>query len=229
MPPKKFTKPGDAAAAALPAAGLAKGPKKARKPRVPAKRPEGMSHADWVADVARRKAENERRRARERVQRTREVAEASGGEEEPNEDEEEEKEEEVTEVPAALPPKVSTGFPPHPQFAGWANQAASPSGYSPSGYSPSPSPRWSVSALYVPAYADGDPHGGFNPNVAFAALPPRRLSSAPSRPSFCLGRRCPRRRPHDVRRNARRLLHGRVGVHRRRRADHSPLFLVIDR
>ena len=78
MSPKKFTKPRDAAAA-LTAAGLAKGPK---KPRAPARRPEGMSHADWVADVARRKAENERRRARERAQCAREVAEAGGGQEE---------------------------------------------------------------------------------------------------------------------------------------------------
>ena len=85
MPPKKFTKPRDA----LTAAGLAKG-KKPRKPRAPARRPEGMSHADWAADVARRKAENERRRAREKAQRARE---AVGGQEELTDDEEEEEEE----------------------------------------------------------------------------------------------------------------------------------------
>ena len=138
-----------------------------------------MSHADWAADVARRKAENERRRAREKAQRARE---AVGGQEELTDDEEEEEEEEdeeVSEVPPPPPPKVRTAFPPHPQFAGWASQGGSPSGYSPSGYSPSPSPRWSASPLYVPAYADGDPHGGFNPNVAFAALPPHGYAGSP--------------------------------------------------
>ena len=138
-----------------------------------------MSHADWATDVARRKAENERRRAREKAQRARE---AVGGQEELTDDEEErkEEEEEVSEVPPPLPPKVRAAFPPHPQFAGWTNQAASPSGYSPSGYSPSPSPRWSVSPLYVPAYVDGDPHGGFNPNAAFAALPPHGYVGSPA-------------------------------------------------
>ena len=151
-----------------------------------------MSHADWAADFA--------RRAREKVQRAREIAEAGGGQEELTDEEEEEEEEEVPEVPAALPPKVRA-FPPHPQFAGWASQ-----GGSPSGYSPSPSPRWSASPLYVPAYVDGDPHGGFNPNVVFAALPPHGYAGSPAH-----RRALPFASGGDARADARTLFGGTQG------------------
>ena len=47
----------------------------------------------------------------------------------------------------------------HAPYAPWSQQSVG----SPAGFSSSPHP-WSTSS---PGYADGDAHGGFNPNITF--------------------------------------------------------------
>ncbi|XP_073357458.1 uncharacterized protein [Aegilops tauschii subsp. strangulata] len=61
----------------------------------------------------------------------------------------------------------------HAQYAPWSQQSVS----SPVGFSSSPQPWGGTSS---PGYADGDAHGGFNPNVTFPHGHPAQLTPSPA-------------------------------------------------
>ncbi|CAM0949036.1 unnamed protein product [Alopecurus aequalis] len=164
MAPARFAGPRAAAVAvAIPATSVLG--KKPRKPRAPKERPPGMTNKDWIAESSRLKTANVQRRAREAAQRQRQLMAQLQAKEHAAVEEEEEAEAEALDEPptpaasAAPPVKRRAGFAPI--FAGWNQPVASPS---PSPRpSPRPTPAW---------YVEGDPLGGFNPNLTFPYHPP---------------------------------------------------------
>ncbi|XP_020200798.1 uncharacterized protein [Aegilops tauschii subsp. strangulata] len=96
-----------------------------------------MSNAEWKADVERREAVIADKR--NRAKKAREKAAAA----------------EQAEAARAAMMNPPGGHP----YAAWSQQSVG----SPAGFSSSPHP-WSTSS---PDYADGDAHGGFNPNITF--------------------------------------------------------------
>ncbi|CAM0879688.1 unnamed protein product [Alopecurus aequalis] len=140
-----------------------------KKPRAPKEKPPGMSNKEWIAEMTRLKMANMQRRAREAAQWQRQLAAQLAADEgqavaEEEEEEEESLDEPLTPAASAAPPvKRRTGF--SPLFAGWSQATvASPSP------SPRPSPHW---------YVEGDPLGGFNPNLTFPHHAPMMFGGSP--------------------------------------------------
>nr|XP_020150183.1 nascent polypeptide-associated complex subunit alpha, muscle-specific form-like [Aegilops tauschii subsp. strangulata] len=121
---------------------------KQRKPRAPSSKPTGMTNAEWRAEVQRREAVTADRRNRAIAKKARDnvacatAAAASA----------DQAEAEATRAGMMNPPGS------HAQYAPWGQQGVG---------SPSQQPWGSPS----PGYADGDAHGGFNPNPAYASSP----------------------------------------------------------
>ncbi|CAM0944832.1 unnamed protein product [Alopecurus aequalis] len=170
MAPARFIGPRAAAVAVAIPATSALG-KKPRKPRAPKEKPPGMTNKDWIAELTRLKTANIQRRAREAAQRQRQLIAQLAAEDQAAVEEEEGEEEALDEPPtpaasAASPVKRRVGF--SPIFAGWNQAVASPS---PSPRpSPCPTPAW---------YVEGDPLGGFNPNLTFPYHPPMLYGASP--------------------------------------------------
>ncbi|CAM0885299.1 unnamed protein product [Alopecurus aequalis] len=172
MAPARFAGPRAAAATVVAAPATSATPmvgKKSRKPRAPKEKPPGMSNKEWITEMTRLKTANMQRRAREAAQRQRQLAAQLAADEgqavaEEKEEEEESLDEPLTPAASAAPPvKRRTGF--SPLFAGWSQATvASPSP------SPRPSPHW---------YVEGDPLGGFNPNLTFPHHAPMMFGGSP--------------------------------------------------
>ncbi|XBI53787.1 hypothetical protein VPH35_035951 [Triticum aestivum] len=114
---------------------------KQRKPRAPSSKPPGMTNAEWRAEVQRREAVTADRRNRAIAKKARDnVARAAAASAD-------QAEAEATRAGMRNPPSS------HVQHAPWGGVG-----------SPSPQP-WGCTPS--PGYADGDAHGGFNPNVTF--------------------------------------------------------------
>ena len=99
-----------------------------------------MTNTEWKADVERWEAitADRRNRAREKVAHAAAAAAAEQAE--------------AARAAMMNPPGGHS-------YAAWSQQSVG----SPAGFSSSPHP-WSTS---LPGYADGDAHGGFNPNITF--------------------------------------------------------------
>nr|XP_020151135.1 uncharacterized protein LOC109736322 [Aegilops tauschii subsp. strangulata] len=127
---------------------------KQRKPRAPPSKPPGMSNAEWRAEVQRREAVTADRRNRAIAKKARDNAARA-----------------AAAAAAAEAEATRTGMmnPPgsHAQYAPWGQQGVG---------SPLPQPWGSPS----PGYADGDAHGGFNPNVTFPHGHPAQRTPSPA-------------------------------------------------
>ncbi|CAM0958615.1 unnamed protein product [Alopecurus aequalis] len=167
MAPARFTVPrATAADIAIPATSELG--KKPRKPRAPKERPPGMSNRDWIIESARLKKANIQRREREAAQRQRQLmaqmmAEEQAAEEEEDDEPEEEPAQGEPPTPAATAPYVKRRAGLSLVFAGWS-QGATPSPPQ------RPSPAW---------YVEGDPLGGFNPNLTFPYHPTLMYGGSP--------------------------------------------------
>ncbi|XP_020147238.1 uncharacterized protein [Aegilops tauschii subsp. strangulata] len=154
MPPKKFVMP---RAATDPAAAA---PPKQRKPRAPLSKPPGITNAEWKADVEHREAvtvdrRNRAKKAREKAAHAAAVAAA-----------------EHAAAEQAEAARAAMMNPPGHPYAAWSQQSVG----SPAGFSSSPHP-WSTPS---PGYADGDTHGGFNPNITFPHGRPVQRTPSPA-------------------------------------------------
>ncbi|CAM0906061.1 unnamed protein product [Alopecurus aequalis] len=169
-------------------------PKPPRKQRAPAPKPPGWTNANWAAELARRRTVTTDRRNRGVMKKSREkaiaVEEASRAtmmqkaanahvvvaERRVN----------TRPAPPPLPPHHHLPSPYHQpsphhltrtplHLAGQYLQGMWPSHQSVASLSNYSPPVWRYSTS--PDYADGDPHGGFNPNTAFPLCPPPRSPS----------------------------------------------------
>lgn len=120
-----------------------------------------MTNAEWKADVERQEAvtADRRNRAKKAREKAAYVAAAVAAE----------RVAEQAEVARAAMANPPDGHP----YAAWSQQSVG----SPAGFSSSPHP-WST---LLPGYADGDAHGGFNPNITF---PHGRRSQRTPSPAF---------------------------------------------
>ncbi|XP_073357368.1 uncharacterized protein [Aegilops tauschii subsp. strangulata] len=151
MPPKKYVVP---RAAATATASVAQ--PKQRKPRAPLSKPPGMTNAEWRAEVQRREAVTANRRNRAITKKARDNAARAAAVSA------DQAEAEATRVGMRNPPGS------HAQYAPWGQQGVG---------SPSPQP-WGCTPS--PGYADGDAHGGFNPNVTFPHGHPAQRTPSPA-------------------------------------------------
>nr|XP_045088732.1 uncharacterized protein LOC123497030 [Aegilops tauschii subsp. strangulata] len=127
---------------------------KQRKPRAPPSKPPGMSNAEWRAEVQRREAVTADRRNRAIAKKARDNAARAAAAAASAEAE-------ATRAGMMNPPGS------HALYAPWGQQGVG---------SPSPQPWGSPS----PGYADGDAHGGFNPNVTFPHGHPAQRTPSPA-------------------------------------------------
>ncbi|XBH66423.1 hypothetical protein VPH35_094931 [Triticum aestivum] len=150
MPPKKYVVP---RAAATVTASVAQ--PKPRKPRAPPSKPPGMPNAEWRAEVQRREAVTADRRNRAIAKKARDNAARAAAA--------------AADQAEAEASRAGMMNPPgsHAQYAPWGQQSVG---------SPSPQPWGSPS----PSYADGDAHGGFNPNVTFPHGHPAQRMPSPA-------------------------------------------------
>ncbi|XBH56632.1 hypothetical protein VPH35_078415 [Triticum aestivum] len=154
MPPKKYVIPRAATTATVSVAQP-----KQRKPRVPPSKPPGMTNAEWRAEVQRREAVTADRRNRAIAKKARDNAACAAAADQD--------EAEATRVGMMNPPGG------HAQYAPWSQQSVG----SPSGFSSLPQPWGCTLSL---GYADGDAHGGFNPNVTFPHGHPAQRTPSPA-------------------------------------------------
>ncbi|XBI11489.1 hypothetical protein VPH35_138543 [Triticum aestivum] len=151
MPPKKYVIP---RAAATATASVAQ-PNKS-KPRAPPSKPPDMTNAEWRAEVQRREAITADRRNRAIAKKARDNAARAAAASA------DQAEAEATRIGMMNPPGS------HAQYAPWSQQGVG---------SPSPQP-WGCTPS--PGYADGDAHGGFNPNVTFSHGHPAQRMPSPA-------------------------------------------------
>ena len=131
------------------------------RPRAPLSKPPGMTNAEWKADVERREAvtadrRNRAKKAREKAAHAAAMATVEHAAEQ------------------AEAARAAMMNPPggHP-YAAWSQQSVG----SPAGFSSSPQP-WGCTPS--PGYADGDAHGGFNPNITFPHGHPAQRTLSPA-------------------------------------------------
>ena len=137
MAPKKYVVP----RAAATATASVDQPKQ-RKPRAPPSKPPGMTNADWRVEVQRQEAVTVDRRNRALAKKARDnAARATAGAA-------------AADQAEAEASRAGMMNPPgnHAPYAPWGQQGVG---------SPSPQP-WGCTPS--PGYANGDAHGGFNPN-----------------------------------------------------------------
>ena len=127
---------------------------KQRKPRAPPIKPPGMSNVEWMAEVQRREAVTADRRNRAITKKARDNAACAAAAASADQTEAE-----ATRAGMMNPPES------HAQYAPWGQQGVG-----------SPQPWGSPS----PGYADGDAHGGFNPNVTFPHGYPAQRTPSPA-------------------------------------------------
>ncbi|XBH61666.1 hypothetical protein VPH35_116063 [Triticum aestivum] len=151
MPPKKYVVP---RAASTATASVAQ--PKQRKPRAPPSKPPGMTNVEWRAKVQRREAVTADRRNRAIAKKARDNAARAAAASA------DQAEAEATRVGMMNPPGNDA------QYAPWGQQGVG---------SPSPQP-WGCTPS--PGYADGDAHGGFNPNITFPHGHPAQRTPSPA-------------------------------------------------
>nr|XP_020163102.1 uncharacterized protein LOC109748488 [Aegilops tauschii subsp. strangulata] len=119
-----------------------------------------MTNAEWKADVERREAvtANRHNRAKKAREKAAHAAAAAAAEHAAAEQ--------------AEAARAAMMNPPGHPYAAWSQQSVG----SPAGFSSSPHP-WSTPS---PGYADGDAHGGFNPNITFPHGRPVQRTPSPA-------------------------------------------------
>ncbi|XP_020193119.1 uncharacterized protein [Aegilops tauschii subsp. strangulata] len=140
---------------------------KQRKQRAPPSKPPGMSNADWRVEVQRREAVTTDQRNRANAKKARDSAALTAA----AVAEQAERSAEQAEAACAGMMNPPSG---HGPYAPWSKQSVG----SPDGFSSSPQP-WACTPS--PGYADGDTHGGFNPNITF---PHGHLAQRTPSPAF---------------------------------------------
>nr|XP_045086383.1 proline-rich protein 36-like [Aegilops tauschii subsp. strangulata] len=154
MAPKRYVVP---RAAATATASVAQ--PKQRKPRAPPSKPPGMTNADWRVEVQRREAITTDRRNRALAKKARDNAAHAAAGAAATAASADQAEAEATRAGMMNPPGN------HAPYAPWGQQGVG---------SPTLQPWRS------PGYADGDVHGGFNPNVTFPHGHPAQRTPSPA-------------------------------------------------